>query len=469
MYTNNFGNFNRDIYNTLGEEETFHSNYRLNYSDDQYRNPRFNAYNLYPSITPTDLAQTDMPLYAGLRIPFQMICYPLIVYQLNHPIEEDEIKSMEYSNKIIAPDTILQKLCQYGNIQSEYVFQINKGNNRVTIGKYYTYDSNIDDNNNIIYVPQYIFEGLNIEYGGVVDFSFINEPIPKGEYIRLQPLTNKIMKIDNYQIYLQEHLQKNYTCLIKGESIKIPYYDDMIVMIIHDVSPTNIVSITDTDLAVDFEPSIEQKDIEAQQETLLKEEKEKEERIKIEKQLIEQKRIEADKITTQPNNNITSMRFNRLPLTDVDKDNDKDKATLEPNTFIAFEGTGHVSGTVKKTLGGNNGQNVKDLETMRQKRLKFLDTRIQIKQPSEQIKQSKNTVLNTPSKQDTINLDNIIIKNPSLIDETKNTKPIKPKFKFKLKLKKTKTNKLDTTKLVNQNNNLDTNPDPDPDIIVESS
>jgi hypothetical protein len=279
---------------------------------------------------------------ANLRVPFKLVCYPLVCYNAV-PSEEYQIKQMECSNRIIAPDSVIQQLCQYENIVQEHVFQINMGENRVSIGKYYT--NATADQPNAIYVPQYIFESLGIEWGAQVTLNFINESIRKGTFARLQPLTNQITEIDDYQTYMQEHLQANYTCLIKGQVIKFPYLDSEIVMIIHDLQPADIVSITNTDLAIDFEPSVEQREIEHQREETL--------RMEQEKAFAElEKMKEASKLK---------------PI--VSETNLSKQSALNVQTFVPFGGKGHVlsssQNVVSPTTVESNPSNVFKLNFMK--------------------------------------------------------------------------------------------------------
>lgn len=427
--------------------------------------------------SPMNLETYNNPLYASTRIQFRMKCYPLIMYEIIDLEDEEKIKLMECSNKIIAPSSIIQKLCQYGNIVSEYTFQIHNKKNRVTIAEYYNYNPNSGLEPDAIYIPSYIFEGLDIEYGQDVSFNFINETLPKGDYIRIQPETNKIMQIDNYQIYLQEHLQKHYTCLIKGETIKIPYFDDVINLIIHDIKPNDIVSITDVDLTVDFEPSLEQKEIEKQQEELLEAEKKR-----IEEMQEEQKKREVA-ATFDPK----KMRFHR-PNQNINIDEEQEK----PEPFQSFGGQGNILGSINNNTTINPA---KEREEMRLKRLKFLEDKIE-KEKHEKEKHQKetqnpvtnvkpnikpnaktnaksnvkpNTKSNAKSKVkkiDGINVDDIVpvidiepphnLMNitPDSIKELDKITNKKNKPKFKLRLKK-KSTRLDSTKLASKNDSKD--------------
>jgi hypothetical protein len=307
------------------------------------RRPRFSRPNINMGygraighqLDPTALPGEFTTLRAGARIPFKFKCFPLIVYDMTaKDSEKDKIRLMQCSNKIIAPNTILQKLCQYGNIQPEHVFQINKMKNRVSIEIYYEYDA-YSETNDVIYVPNYIFESLGIEYGDEVELSFINEVIPKGRHIKLQPVTNKIQEVQDYQTFLQQHLQAYYTCLIKGDTIKFPYYDDEILMIIHSLEPNNIVSITNTDLEVDFEPSVEQREKEARIESEMEE-----------KLIADMKRAKEVKQKSEHlksfGTNMHKLNYDELNSDENYKNQEFMKQPEQPHQseFVAFQGKG---------------------------------------------------------------------------------------------------------------------------------
>ena len=315
-------NTNRNVRPRIGREPRFN---RDNFSFNGY------GHQLDPTTEPNEL----QPLkHAGSRIPFKLKCYPLAMY-LPKAGEEEKIKLMECSNKIIAPMSVLQKICQY-NVQPEHIYQINKKKNRVSIEIYYEY-SDMNQMNDAIYVPIYIFEGLGIDYGDTVDLDFVNEVIPKGNYVKMQPVTNQIQEVNDYETYMTGHLERNYTCLCKGDTIKFAYYDDVIEMIIHDLQPANIVSITNTDLSVDFEPSVEQREKEIQNE--------------IEKA----KFLEEEKKRQVKNDNLVSFGKNmhKLNYNEINSEENykngnqeftKDNGNVNietPNEFVPFQGTGH--------------------------------------------------------------------------------------------------------------------------------
>lgn len=279
------------------------------------------------------------PLNNSKKIQFMMKCYPLAIY-IPKVGEEDKVKLMECSNKIIAPASILQKVCQH-NVCSEHIYQINKSKNRLSIELYYEYNE-FNQMNNAIYVPKYIFEGLGIQYGDPINLDFINEVIPKGNYVKLQPVTNQIQEIDDYQSYMQLHLQSNYTCLIKGDTIRFPYFDDTIEMIIHDLKPSDIVSITNVNLSVDFEPSVEQREIEAKQ----------------------QSELESKRLEELERQRLAELEKKRLAEIEAKKKEEYKKLYDKGfrNSFIPYQGKGHsLTGQINlvEPKDYNNNNNIK--------------------------------------------------------------------------------------------------------------
>lgn len=327
------------------------------------RPPRFNRPNIDAGFGRATGHQLDpmagpnefQTLHAGARVLFKFKCFPLVIYEMTaKDSEKEKLRLMQCSNKIIAPNSVLQKLCQYGNIQSEHVFQINRMKNRVSIEIYSQYDE-FSETNDTIYVPNYIFESLGIEYGDEVELSFINEVIPKGTKIKLQPITNKIQEVQDYETFLTQHLQAYYTCLIKGDTIKFPYYDEHIEMIIHDLEPTSIVSITNTDLEVDFEPSVEQREKEARMEAEMEA-----------KRIADMKRIEESKRNVSSSSHLKSFGKNMHKLnydelnSDENYKNQNQEFMKQPEApqqpeFVPFQGTGRsLNGKVEPKIDVSN-------------------------------------------------------------------------------------------------------------------
>ena len=59
-------------------------------------------------------------------------------------------------------------------------------------------------------------------------------------------------EIENIKEYLEENLTKLYTCLMKNQTLSIPYDHTNIYFNVINCEPDDLISIIDTDIEVDF-------------------------------------------------------------------------------------------------------------------------------------------------------------------------------------------------------------------------
>ena len=173
------------------------------------------------------------------KIDFFYKCYPFMYY-------EGDINDLENGNKIILPNKILNDISNYSNIEYPLHFKINDSNILFTLLDFKHHIENI-------YIPQHFIENLGIEIGNNIKLTFINEKIKKGVKVILKPHTSNFLEIMDHKHFLENHLTKLYTTLMKGQTIVIPYSNSKLLIDIIDCEPENSISIIDTDLIVDFE------------------------------------------------------------------------------------------------------------------------------------------------------------------------------------------------------------------------
>lgn len=172
---------------------------------------------------------------------FKYICYPMVYY----PYYED-IKHLENSNKMVLPKKILNDLSVYNDIEYPMHFTINDSNILFTPSDFKT---EIDD----IYIPQHFIENLGINIGDEIKLTLLNYKIEKGTKIKLKSHTSNFLEIMDHKQYLEKNLVELYTTLSKGQTILIPYFDNIILIDVLECEPNETISIIDTDLEVDFE------------------------------------------------------------------------------------------------------------------------------------------------------------------------------------------------------------------------
>jgi antitoxin component of MazEF toxin-antitoxin module len=217
-------------------------------------------------------------LYAGNHVKFRYPVYPLSFF---HWYETSEYNQMEFSNKILAPDKLLITINNYSNISMPYFFQFPNTVGIFSIGKFI---EELDG----IYVPERLFQQLQIELGTEIDFELINQPLQQGTKITIRPKTSELLEIDDPKQFLQDKLQFNYTALEESEVIVLNISNNnKLYITISKTEPSFRINITETDLEIDFEePENYQEYLLIKQ--LQKESEENEKRLEQEKKLIEE-------------------------------------------------------------------------------------------------------------------------------------------------------------------------------------
>ena len=108
-----------------------------------------------------------------------------------------------------------------------------------------------------IYVPQYIFDKLEIEIGEVLNLFLLKKTLVKGTKCIIQPHTSNFYNIKNYRDFLEKIFSEPYSSLTENSMIKIPYFDSFLKFNIIKTEPESNISILDTDLEVDFEKALD--------------------------------------------------------------------------------------------------------------------------------------------------------------------------------------------------------------------
>jgi len=130
-----------------------------------------------------------------------------------------------------------------------------EGNN-INLDKNYIYslDSFLDVE--YIYVTDQCFQDLKLDLYTSCNFVIFNDTFPKGEKIVLEPKQKEFLSIKDQENLLLPALNRDFRTLHKDQSIRIYSFEisKELEFKIIEISPSNtdIISITDTDLVVDF-------------------------------------------------------------------------------------------------------------------------------------------------------------------------------------------------------------------------
>lgn len=119
--------------------------------------------------------------------------------------------SLEEGDKVILPPSALDKLVSL-HIEYPMLFRVdNQASGRSThcgVLEFVAEEGRV-------YLPFWMMQNLLLSEGDLVDFR--NTSLPKGSYVKLQPVTSDFLDITNPKAVLEKTL-RNYTCLTTGES-----------------------------------------------------------------------------------------------------------------------------------------------------------------------------------------------------------------------------------------------------------
>jgi hypothetical protein len=186
---------------------------------------------------------------------------PLIYF---HSYSDEKYNYLENSNKIILPSTILSKISSFNGVNYPLIFKIDGIDDFLGVADFIP---DID----VVYVPLKIYEKLNTEQNDNIYIETIlklyNLPIARGTKAKLQVQDAKFIEIEDYKDYLEHHLQKNYSILQENNTIEIEPHPllnyppgKLLKINIINTEPENVILITDTDLAIEFEEPLNYKE-----------------------------------------------------------------------------------------------------------------------------------------------------------------------------------------------------------------
>ncbi len=196
---------------------------------------------------PTPIFEDELSPHNSPILPQNYLSFYEGIYPLSFFYGYDEIRYKEFSNKILIPQYILESVTQK-DIEFPLFFYIESNDKKI----YFGVEKFLPDISNF-YIPNYIFEQLNIEYGAHQQLKIDFTTLPKGTKIVLEPHDKEFLKVPNPKVYLETHILKNYNCLSQGSVIRILYLDKFIDFNVKKTNPEIHVSTIDTDIEVDFE------------------------------------------------------------------------------------------------------------------------------------------------------------------------------------------------------------------------
>eukprot|EP00922_Rhytidocystis_sp_ex-Travisia-forbesii_P052000 GHVS01077180.1.p1 GENE.GHVS01077180.1~~GHVS01077180.1.p1 ORF type:complete len:325 (+),score=30.90 GHVS01077180.1:383-1357(+) len=153
---------------------------------------------------------------------------------------------MEKGNKILLPQSALHQLARM-NITWPMLFEMTEPNTgRMTHSGVLEFIAE----EGTCYMPYWMMQNLLLKEGDIVQV--VNTSLPKGQYVKLQPVTKDFLEVSNPRAVL-ENAFRNYATLTVGDNVVIQYLDKSYEIEVVELKPAPAVSIIETDIQVDFQ------------------------------------------------------------------------------------------------------------------------------------------------------------------------------------------------------------------------
>jgi len=168
----------------------------------------------------------------------------------------EKYKHLEYSNKIILPQSILKKLMKTNQIQYPIIFNLKiKNLLNINVGVH-EFVEGIDS----IYLPYRILNSLNIKSGFNIEliYNFNKKKYKQGTIVKLQ-FHNTIFfdECKNFKEVLEQKLIHNYIFLQQDTVISINYNNKDYLINILQCKPDKFILINNTNLKIDFDKPLD--------------------------------------------------------------------------------------------------------------------------------------------------------------------------------------------------------------------
>ena len=168
-------------------------------------------------------------------------------------MDYNDKKIYEYSQKIIAPKSLLLNISEYEDLSFPIYVKINDSEKILGIIDYVEFLDHI-------YVPNKIFYDINLEENEEQIITIIKKQPPKATSLKIKPLSEEFYDVDDIKTYLEVWLKKMFLTLSSKEIITLPYLDKSISLYIENCEPATTVSIYEIEeIEIDLLPMDEYK------------------------------------------------------------------------------------------------------------------------------------------------------------------------------------------------------------------
>jgi len=156
-------------------------------------------------------------------------------------------EELEKGNKMILPQSALDHLARL-HISYPMLFEVS---NPSTARRTHAGVQEFIADEGMCYLPYWMMCNLLLQEGDLVRIT--NTSLPKGNFVKLQPVSSEFLDIHNPRAVLENSL-RNFATLTVGDCIVIDYNQKKYEIEIAECKPAQAISIIEADVNVDFAP-----------------------------------------------------------------------------------------------------------------------------------------------------------------------------------------------------------------------
>ncbi|PNW72961.1 hypothetical protein CHLRE_14g613350v5 [Chlamydomonas reinhardtii] len=162
------------------------------------------------------------------------------------PVAFIDKQSAEHGDKIIMPPSALERLASL-HIEYPMLFRLegvhSKRETHCGVLEFIAEEG-------VVYMPHWMMQNLLLQVGDTIRVRSVS--LPKGTYVKLQPVTSDFLDITNPKAVLERTL-RGYSCLTVGDCFVVHYNNKNYEIEVRDAKPGRAISVIETDCQVDFE------------------------------------------------------------------------------------------------------------------------------------------------------------------------------------------------------------------------
>lgn len=162
---------------------------------------------------------------------------------------------LNHSNKICLPESILYEIKEK-DIEFPLFFRVK---NKITQYGSVCGVEEFTSPPGVCHLPYQIMTDICVEEGTEVELELVIPP--KGDFVKLRFHTSDFAKLSNPKVIMEKIMSKDYPVLTRGQTIVLNYTDlnKTYRVDIMETKPTEVIQIINTNLNVDFAPSLDSK------------------------------------------------------------------------------------------------------------------------------------------------------------------------------------------------------------------